>query len=62
MILSSQLLRGDWPAAKTTYEGYLKNESDLDAAKAVIENDLDELEAAGITCPEMAQARAWLKA
>jgi hypothetical protein len=58
----SYLMLHDWPKAKATCERYLKNESDPAAAKTDLLKDLDDLEAAGITCPEMAQARAWQSA
>ncbi|MFN0036185.1 MAG: tetratricopeptide repeat protein [Saprospiraceae bacterium] len=57
----SHLLRGDWPKAKAVYEEYLKNEADPAEAKKALAKDWDELEAAGITCPEMAMARKWAK-
>ncbi|MBC7777311.1 MAG: tetratricopeptide repeat protein [Phycisphaerae bacterium] len=57
----SYLLRGNWDKAKSVYEEYLKNETDPAEAKKTLAKDWDELEAAGITCPEMAKARAWLK-
>jgi len=57
----SYLFRGDWPKAKILYETYLKNEKDPAAAKATLLKDLDDLEAAGISSPEVAQARGWLK-
>ena len=43
------------------YEEYLKKESDPAEAKKTLTKDWDELEAAGITCPEIAMARAWAK-
>ena len=57
----AHLLRGDWLKAKAVYEEYLKNEADPAEAKKALVKDWDELEAAGITCPEMAKARKWLK-
>ena len=57
----SYLFRGDWPKAKAVYETYLKNEKDPAAAKATLLKDLDDLEAAGISSPEMEQARGWLR-
>lgn len=60
-LAHSHLLRNDWPQAKTVYEEYLKNETNPAEAKKTLTKDWNELEAAGITCPEMAMARAWLK-
>lgn len=57
----SLLLRGNLKTAKTVYALYLKNENNPAEAKKTLLKDLDNLEAAAITCPEMAQARAWLK-
>ena len=68
----SYLFRGDWPKAKVLYETYLKNEKDPAAAqatllkdpaaaRATLLKDLDDLEAAGISSPEVEQARGWLK-
>jgi len=58
----SYLFRGDWDKAKATYAEYIKNEPEPTTAKADILKDLDDLEAVGVTCPEVARTRAWLKA
>ncbi|MFN0036186.1 MAG: hypothetical protein ACKVUS_14075, partial [Saprospiraceae bacterium] len=57
----AHLLRGDWPKAKAVYEEYLKNETDPAAEKKALAKEWDDLEAAGITCPEMAMAREWAR-
>ena len=57
----SHLLRAGWSKAKAVYKEYLKNETDPAEAKKTLAKDWDELEAAGITCPEMGKARAWAK-
>ena len=57
----SYLLANDWGKARKVYEEYLKKESDPAEAKKTLVKDWDELESAGITCPEMAMARNWVK-
>lgn len=55
------LLRGEWKMAKQVYEQYIAGEQDPAEAKTILAKDWDELEAAGITCPEMQKAREWLR-
>ncbi|MCC6281088.1 MAG: tetratricopeptide repeat protein [Saprospiraceae bacterium] len=55
------LLQHKWSKAKIIYKKFLSVEKDPVAAKSAIVKDFDYLEAAGITCPEMAKARAWLR-
>jgi tetratricopeptide (TPR) repeat protein len=57
----SYLLRGDWDKAKKVYEEYLKNEPDPAEAQKTLLKDWDELEKAGVTHPDMAKARKWVK-
>lgn len=60
-LAHSLLLEGNWAKAKTVYQNYLKNESDLVEAKTGLLSELAELEAAGITSPEVAKAKTWLE-
>ena len=55
------LFRGEWAKAQQIYQEYLKNETDQTEAKKLMRKDWDDLEAAGITCPDMKKARVWLK-
>lgn len=57
----SHLLRNDWPTAKTIYEAYLKNAPDPAEAQKTLAKDWDDLEAAGVSSPAVAQARKWAK-
>ena len=58
------LLQGKWEAAKTIYATYKGKPYPNDAEKTwtqVFLEDLDALDAAGITHPDMARARALLR-
>ena len=57
----AHLLIGDLKRAKTIYTEYISKETDPAAAKTTLLKDLDDLEAAGVTHPAVAKARAWLK-
>lgn len=57
----SWLLRHKWKKAKAIYEQYITIEAtNTVESKALISKDLDDLNAAGITCREMIEARRWL--
>ncbi len=60
-LAHSLLLQGNWAKAKAVYQTYLKNEPAPAEAKTGLLSELDELEAADITSPEVAKARAWLR-
>ncbi len=60
-LAHAQLFQNDWPKAQAIYTEYLSKEEDKPAARKTLEADWDALEAAGITCLEMAKARFWLK-
>lgn len=55
------LLSGNWPKAKAVYEECLRIEKNSIGAKNGLEKDWNDLEAAGVTCSEVAKARAWLR-
>ncbi len=57
----AQLLGGDLKGAEATYTEYFSKEKGPAAAKAALAIEWDGLEAAGVTCPGIKEARAWLK-
>jgi tetratricopeptide (TPR) repeat protein len=61
-LVLAYLYSGNWPAARKLYLTYKGTKTaDGKSWTAIFLDDLDELEAAGITCPDIVQARALLK-
>lgn len=60
-LAHSYLLRGKWKKAKRAYKQYIVNEKDPTAAKKTLLQGWDELEAEGVTHPDMEKARKWVR-